>query len=289
MSDELVIPALPRLGRLAGKTAIVTGAGSAGPMAGTGAAMAILFASEGARVLVLDVDGVRAEYTARHIRDMGGSAEVFVADITDPAQCREAAEHTHASLGAVDILINNAAIAPGEQGADVDLWRRVIDIDLSGAKYMFDAVLPDMRASARGSVVMISSIAGARAGGGDAYSAAKAGMNGLARSLALHHGREGVRVNVVSPGHVAIPMGLGYGGWDTGEDNIRAMRAHASLLGTEGTGWDVAFATLFLASDESSYITGQILPVDGGAGEVMPIVMHEYLTTAAAMPPERFA
>jgi NAD(P)-dependent dehydrogenase (short-subunit alcohol dehydrogenase family) len=281
---ELDIPQLPRLGRLAGRTAVVTGAGSAGSMAGTGAAMAILFASEGADVLVLDVDGDRAAYTTEHITASGGAAEACVADITDPDQCRAAVARAQERFGTVDVLVNNAAIAPGEQDADLALWHKVIDIDLNGAKYMFDAVLPGMRELGRGSVVMISSIAGVRAGGGDAYSAAKAGMNGLARSLALHHGREGIRVNVVSPGHVAIPMGLGYGGWDGSGVNMRAMRAHASLLGTEGTGWDVARAALFLAGDESAYITAQVLPVDGGAGEVMPIVMHDHLSTAARQP-----
>jgi NAD(P)-dependent dehydrogenase (short-subunit alcohol dehydrogenase family) len=281
----LDLPDLPARGRLSGRTAIITGAGSQGTMPGTGAAMSVLFASEGANVVVLDVDEGRAQHTLQAVQSIGGHGVVAVTDITDEAACVRAAELAVSEFGSLDVLVNNAAIAPAEQNDNSDeMWQRVLNINLRGAKLMSDAAIAHMRPQARGSIVMISSISGFRAGGGVAYTAAKAGMIGLAKALAFNHGREGIRANVVAPGHVAIPMGLGYGGWKDGGVNMRAMRAHASLLGTEGDGWDIAYAALYLASDESRYVTAVTIPVDGGAIEVFPIVMHDRLAAAAALP-----
>jgi NAD(P)-dependent dehydrogenase (short-subunit alcohol dehydrogenase family) len=133
--------------------------------------------------------------------------------------------------------------------------------------------------------VMISSVAALQAGGGMAYSAAKAGLIGLANAMAFEYGRQGIRVNCIAPGHLALPMGLGYTGWGDGV-NLRAMRAHASLLGTEGDGWDVATTALFLASDDAKYVTAVTIPVDGGSSTVMPIVMRDYLNAAAELSPD---
>jgi NAD(P)-dependent dehydrogenase (short-subunit alcohol dehydrogenase family) len=133
-----------------------------------------------------------------------------------------------------------------------------------------------MKERGAGSIIHISSIAGYRAGGSIAYTAAKGGLIAMAKVQAYEYGPYGIRVNTVAPGHVAIPMGLGFQGWDGGgTDRMRRRRAKASLLGTEGTGWDVAYATLYLASDESGYVTAHTIPVDGGAMEVMPIVMAD--------------
>jgi NAD(P)-dependent dehydrogenase (short-subunit alcohol dehydrogenase family) len=178
----------------------------------------------------------------------------------------------------VDVLVNNAAIAPDEQSTSDETWSSVLDVNLRGAKLMTDAVVPGMRGAGRGSIIMIGSVAGLRGGAGLAYSAAKAGMIGLTKALAFSYGRDGIRANVVAPGHVAVPMGLGYsgGGWD-GEVNRRRLRAKASLLGTEGTSWDVANTALFFAGDDSRYVTASVLAVDGGTTEVMPIVMHPLL------------
>jgi NAD(P)-dependent dehydrogenase (short-subunit alcohol dehydrogenase family) len=281
--DVLHVPDLPRRGRLDGRVAVVTGAGSAGDLAGTGAAMAILFAAEGAQVVVLDRDAGRADHTLEAVQAQGGTAITVTADITDAAQCRDAVRVAADRFGPVDVLVNNAAIAPDERADTDEMWCRILDINLRGAKLMTDAVLPDMRSRGSGSVIMISSVAGVRGGGGVAYSAAKAGMIGLAKALAFTHGRQGIRANTVAPGHVAIPMGLGFtgDGWDGGV-NGRLMRAKASVLGTEGTGWDVAHAALFFACDDSRYVTGSVLAVDGGTTEVMPIVMYPHLAEAVA-------
>lgn len=278
-SGPLLVPDMRPCGRLSGDTVIVTGAGSAGEMPGTGAAMAILFAAEGANVVVLDRDVQRAEHTLDAIEAIGGSGDLVEADITDPQQCRDAVDVTIARFGSIDALVNNAAIAPGEEDETERTWNQVLSVNLHGAKLMADAVLGSMRQTGRGSIVMISSVAAMRGGAGLAYSSAKAGMIGLARALAFQHGRDGVRVNAIAPGHVAVPMGLGYAGWDEGT-NVREMRASAGLLGVEGTGWDVAYAALFLVSEESRYITAATLPVDAGTTQVMPIVMHDYLASA---------
>lgn len=276
---DLFIPEISRDGRLDGKTAIVTGAGSAGEMGGTGADIAILFAAKGANVVLVELDEGRAAHTLAAIGRLGGTAIIAVTDITKSLQCRAAVDAAIGRFGGVDILINNAAIAPGEQQNLEEMWDSILSINLKGAKLMCDAVLPQMRAQGRGAIVHISSIAGMAAGGGIAYSASKGGMIAMARAQALEYGPDGIRVNTVAPGHVAIPMGLNFKGWDgAGSDEIRAKRARASVLGTEGTGWDVAYAALFLASDEAGYITGHTLPVDGGTTTVMPIVMADRIS-----------
>jgi NAD(P)-dependent dehydrogenase (short-subunit alcohol dehydrogenase family) len=285
VSEEaaLSVPDLPRRNRLEGRTAIITGAGSAGALPGTGAAMAVLFASEGADVVVLDIDEERALHTQEAVKAVGGRSAVVVADITDPAACRQAAAVAVGEFGRVDVLINNAAIAPGESENTDELWGPIHDLNLRGANLMVEAVLPQMQQQGSGSVVMISSIAALRAGGGPAYSAAKAGMIGLAKALAFKHGRSGIRFNVVAPGHLTLPMALAYKGWRQGT-NALSMRMATSLLGIEGNGWDVAYTALFFASDESRYLTAVTVPVDGGATEVMPMLMHQHFVEAQGEP-----
>jgi NAD(P)-dependent dehydrogenase (short-subunit alcohol dehydrogenase family) len=272
--EQLWIPEIRRDGRLEGLTAIVTGAGSAGTLGGSGSDIAVLFAAKGANVVIVDRDEARASHTRQAIEGMGGRCAVSVTDITVRDNCVAAARLAVEAFGRIDVLVNNAAIAPGEQENTEALWDRILDLNLKAAKLMTDAVLPQMMEQGSGAVVHISSIAGLVAGGGIAYSASKGGMIAMTKAQAFEYGRSGIRVNSVAPGHVAIPMGLNFKGWDgAGSEAIRKKRARASLLGTEGTGWDVAYAALFLASGESGYITGHTLPVDGGTTEVMPIVM----------------
>jgi NAD(P)-dependent dehydrogenase (short-subunit alcohol dehydrogenase family) len=276
----LEVPQIARDERLKDKTVIVTGGGSEGAMAGTGAAMSVLFAVKGANVVIVDRDEERAVHTLEAVRAQGGETTVVLADITDAAACRRAAAETVSTYGSIDALVSNAAIAPGEQDADEGMWDRIVGLNLKAAKLMIDAVLPQMRSQRAGSIVTISSIAAFQAGGGPAYSAAKAGLISLGRVVAHEEGRNGIRVNDVAPGHVAIPMGLGFQGWsaaNTAGDETRLRRARATMLGTEGTGWDVAYAALFFASDESRYVTAVSMPVDGGTTHVFPIVMWPYL------------
>ncbi len=270
----LDIPEIARDGRLSGRTAIVTGAGSAGSLGGTGADIAILLAAKGASVVILDVNEKRAQHTLAAVERVDGRAEVMIADITDASACHAAATLTAQLFGGVDILVNNAAIAPAEQENLQSTWDEIMAINLHGAKWMSDAVLPHMAERGRGSIVHITSVAGLRAGGGIGYSASKGALIAMAKAQAFEYGPKGIRVNTVAHGHVAIPMGLGFQGWDgSGTERMRRRRAKASMLGTEGTGWNVAYAVLFLAGDEAAYITGHTIPVDGGTSEVFPIVM----------------
>ena len=277
----LDVPEIARDGRLSGRTAIVTGAGSAGAMGGSGADIAVLLAAKGANVVILDVNEERARHTLAAVERIDGRAALAVTDITDPAACQTAAASAADRFGSVDILVNNAAIAPGEQENLPSTWDEIMAINLLGAKSVSDAALPFMLRQGRGSIVHISSVAGFRAGGGIGYSASKGALIAMAKAQAFEYGPKGIRVNTVAPGHVAIPMGLGFQGWDgSGSDRMRRRRAKASMLGTEGTGWDVAYAVLFLAGDEAAYITGHTIPVDGGTTEVFPIVMATTIENA---------
>ena len=239
--------------RLAGKTAIVTGAGSAGSMGGTGSDIAILFALKGANVVILDVDEARALHTERGSRSDWWTPRNQRRRILRSlvCLCRRPPKLPSKTFGRIDALVNNAAIAPGEQENSEALWDRILTLNLKAAKFMSDAVLPQMKAQGSGSIVHISSIAGLVAGGGIAYSASKGGMIAMAKAQAFEYGRMGIRVNTVAPGHVAIPMGLNFKGWDgAGTDAIRGKRARASLLGTEGTGWDIRpTRCMFLANE----------------------------------------
>jgi NAD(P)-dependent dehydrogenase (short-subunit alcohol dehydrogenase family) len=281
VSETLEIPEMKTDDRLAGKTAIVTGGGSHGALAGSGAAISILFAAKGANIVIADRDTVRGQNTADIVTERGGRAIVVETDVTDPAACHNAADKAVAQFGRLDILVNNAAIAPSEKDHNDELWKTILDLDLRSAKLMSDAVVPHMSAQKSGAIVNIASHAGLRAGGGIAYTAAKAGLIGLTKALAYEYGRAGIRANAVAPGHVHTPMGIGYTGWGPDLNHARRLRAEAGLLGTEGTGWDVAYAALYLASDEARWITAVTIPVDAGTIEVMPIVMYPFMKEAA--------
>jgi NAD(P)-dependent dehydrogenase (short-subunit alcohol dehydrogenase family) len=275
--DPLDVPEIPPDRRLEGHTAIVTGSGSAGALTGSGSATATLFAAKGANVVLVDIDRTRAEHTLEAVERVGGKALVCLADITDRAACRRVASETISAFGSIDVLVNNAAIAPGEQANTEELWEAILRLNLKAAKLMVDAVVPHMRSRKKGSIINVTSIAALRGGGGIAYSASKGGLNAMTKAMAFEFGRYGIRVNNLAPGHNALPMGLGFQGWEGGA-NQRILRAEAGLLGREGDGWDLAYAALFLASDESKWITAATIPVDAGTTEVFPLVMHRILS-----------
>jgi NAD(P)-dependent dehydrogenase (short-subunit alcohol dehydrogenase family) len=271
-----------RVGRLLDRVAIVTGSGSSGDLASIGMAIAAVLSANGASVVLVDRDEERAENTRRIIVETGGKAEIFIGDITDEAVCRASADFAHASFGSLDILVNSAGIAPAERYSEKPLWDDIVELNLKAAKLMSDAVIPYMTAQASGAVVNISSNAGLRGGAGIAYTAAKSGMIGLTKAMAFEYGRSGIRFNSVAPGHVHTPMGISYANLGPMLTGARRLRAEAGLLGTEGTAWDVAFATLFLASDEARYITAHTIPVDAGTTEVLPFAMFPLMSDAAA-------
>ena len=248
--------------RLAGKVAIVTGAGSRGAGIGNGRATAALFAREGARVLVVDQNGEAAAETLRMIKAEGGEAEPFVADVTSLADCQAMVQRALARWGRLDILDNNVGI--GSSGSVVAVsreeWEHVMTVNVTGMMLASKAAIPPMAAGGGGAIINISSISALRPRGLTAYSASKGAVIALTQAMAIDHAREGIRVNCIAPGPVYTPMVSAAGM----SEELRERRRQASPLGIEGTGWDIGHAAVFLASEEARYITGVILPVDGG-------------------------
>jgi NAD(P)-dependent dehydrogenase (short-subunit alcohol dehydrogenase family) len=259
--------------RLPGKVAIVTGAGSQGDGVGTGKAIAVVMAGEGAKVCLVDREPARAEETLALILAAGGEAFVCAGDVTRSADCERIVVQTIQRYGGVDILVNNVGIAAANgrlETLDEAAWDSVIAVNLKSAVLMSKFAVPRMAERGGGAIVNISSIAGLRAhGGGFAYGPSKAAMNELSCELAVVYGREGIRANTVAPGHIVTPLSQGLLG-----EEARAMRRKVGPLGIEGDAWDVAAATLFLASDEARFITGVLIPVDGGVVATGPLAAH---------------
>jgi NAD(P)-dependent dehydrogenase (short-subunit alcohol dehydrogenase family) len=246
--------------RLRGKVAIVAGAGSRGPGVGNGKAAAILFAREGAHVLCVDQGLERAEETVELIRAEGGEAAAYAADVTRADECGAMVEAAVDRWGGLDVLHNNVGMESRKDLLETteEEWDRVLEVDLKSVFLTTRAAVPALVARGGGSVICVSSIAGHRGHGRTAYAAAKAGIEGFVRSLAVQLGSQGVRVNAIAPGMVWTPMVAAMG------PEARERRRKASPLGTEGTGWDVGWGAVYLASDESRWVTGQVLVIDGG-------------------------
>lgn len=249
--------------RLAGHTVLVVGAGSMpssepdAPM-GNGRAISIACGREGARVVCADVDEASAEVTAGLVREAGGEAQVVVGDVTDEKSC---AEMVSAAAGLTGV-VGNAGIgrgAGGLIGTSADDWDATLAVNLRGPFLIARLALPLL--SEGGSFVFIGSLAGSQPGSRlPAYDASKAGLVGLCRHVALEGARQGVRANVVAPGLIDTPLGRA-------ASRGRPARGRTPVpLGRQGTAWEVAAATVFLLSDEASYITGTTLTVDGGLG-----------------------
>jgi NAD(P)-dependent dehydrogenase (short-subunit alcohol dehydrogenase family) len=269
-----------RAGRVEGKVAIVTGAGSTpGPGVGTGKATAILLAREGARVLLADLHPERAEETQAVIADEGGKAEVFGADVTKASECEAMVQAAVTAFGTVDILVNNVGLASLGTVVDTteEAWDRALDVNLRSAFLASKYAVPVMAEKGAGAIVNVSSISALRGDGTLAYSAAKGGLTAMTVDMAYSHGRQGIRVNAIAPGHITTPMVLSVSAPGARAEFMNTLRAEAGLLGTPGTGWDVGYAATFLASDEARWITGAVLPVESGVLSVTPLMMAPYL------------
>ena len=277
-----------RHGRVDGKVAIVPGAGSTpGPGMATGRATAIVLAREGAHVLVADIRLDRAEETRQIIQDEGGSAAVFIGDLTISADCEAMVRAAVNEFGTVDILVNNiaAAIAGNVVDTSSDDFDRILNVSLRTTFLACKYAVPVMAAKGSGAIVNIGSIAAFRGGNYIGYATAKGGMHALTIDMAYSHGRQGIRVNAIAPGHLTTPMLFSNEG-QTPETDFRQQLARASgLLGTEGTGWDVAWAATFLASEEARWITGVTLLVDAGVMSVTPLMMAPHLRAIPALDP----
>ncbi|HXM54465.1 MAG TPA: glucose 1-dehydrogenase [Candidatus Dormibacteraeota bacterium] len=251
--------------RMQDKVAIVTGAGSRADGIGNGRAAAVLLAREGASVALLDAVAEWAEATREMIAAEGGAAMVIPCDVTDERAAAAAVRRTVEEWGRLDVLVNNVGIGgPPGTAVEVDIaeWERAMRVNVTSMVIMAKYAIPEMRRAGGGAIVNLSSVAGLT--GGHArllYPTSKGAIVNLTRAMAAHHGREGIRVNAVAPGMVYTPMVYARGM----TPELREARRLRSLLQTEGTGWDVGQAVLFLASDEARWITGVTLPVDAGA------------------------
>jgi NAD(P)-dependent dehydrogenase (short-subunit alcohol dehydrogenase family) len=258
-------------GRLKNKVAIVVGAGSTpGDTMGNGRATSILFAREGASVMLVDNRLNSAEETKKAVESEGGKCFAFQADVTRAEDCEKMAEACIKQYGRIDILHNNVGI--GEGGGPVELserdWDKVFNVNIKSMFLTCKYVLPHMEKQGSGAVINISSLASIRMAPYPmiAYSASKAGVNAFTRSLAMQYAHQGIRANAILPGLINTPMAIEGISSRLGipkEDLIR-MRDAAVPMNHMGEAWDVAYAALFLASDEAKYITGILLPVDGG-------------------------
>jgi NAD(P)-dependent dehydrogenase (short-subunit alcohol dehydrogenase family) len=260
--------------RLAGKVAVVTGAGASGEVVGTGRAIATLFARQGARVVLADASRDQAQITLDDIAREGGQACVVEADVTRSDDCRRIIDAAVERFGGLHILVNNVGI--GARGTvvnvDEDLLDRAWSVNLKSMVMMSKHAVPVLARAGGGSIINISSVDGIRAGmvRNIPYAIAKGGVNTLTVCMAAHHGREGIRVNAIAPGHIRGATA------QKALEPLRDVRRRAAPLGTEGDAWDVAWAAVFLASDEARWISGAVLPVDGGLLTTTPLAALPY-------------
>jgi len=249
--------------RLANKVAIVTGAGTRSQnVSGVGVATAKAFADQGAKILIVDMDETAAQITESAITEAGGEASIYVADVAHESGCRELVEAAVKSYGKLDILMNSVGILGRGSVMEIeeDSWQRVLDVNLKSMAFISKFAVPAMIDSGGGSIINISSVDGIRAGMSHSitYAASKGGVIAMTRAMAVHHGRDNIRVNCIAPGMIYTSM------VEAVNEKRRELRRQIAPLGTEGTAEDVALAAVFLASDESRWITGVLLPVDAG-------------------------
>lgn len=248
---------------LSGKVAIIAGGGAAGDGIGNGRAAAILLARAGTHVLVADRELKLAERTAEMIKAEGGHAAAFAGDMTNEVECKQLVDAAIDHWGRLDFLDNNIGI--GSRGSVVEEkpeeFRRVMQVNVETMFLVSKHAIPAMIKTAKGgSIVNISSISALRPRGLTTYTTSKAAVIGLTKAMAVDHGKDNIRVNCICPGPMYTPMVYARGM----SDAARSQRARASVLKTEGTGWDVGHAVRFLLSAHARYITGQVLTVDGG-------------------------
>src|SRR5215467_757766 len=257
--------------RLKDKVAVIVGAGQTpGETVGNGRAAAILFAREGASVVLVDYNIASALETQAMIQADGGRSIVVQADITREQDCQHIVQAAVDAYGRLDILHNNVGIATGDGPLDQvssEVWDRIMDVNLKGMFLSCKSALPVMKRQQSGSIINVSSIAAVCSASITAYKASKAGVNALTHQIAMDNARFGIRANAIMPGLINTLMaieGISKARGIPKDQLIKERDARVPLGRRMGTAWDVAYAALFLASDESRFITGIVLPVDGG-------------------------
>ncbi|WP_149538659.1 SDR family NAD(P)-dependent oxidoreductase [Siccirubricoccus phaeus] len=257
--------------RLAGKVAVVTGAGSVGPGWGNGRATAVLFAREGASVAIVDQDIESARNTAELVEREGGRCATFEADVTCPASVAALIEACLGAFGRIDILHNNVggSVPGGPEEMSLEAFRGQLDLNLTSVFLTSKAVLPVMQRQRGGVILTVGSIGGLRHLGHDhiGYSASKAALVQFTRQIAVRYGPMGIRCNTIIPGMIDTPLLEHRVSKQKGRADLATLRTEAQRrvpLGRRGDAWDVAHAALYLASDEAKYVTGTELLVDGG-------------------------
>jgi NAD(P)-dependent dehydrogenase (short-subunit alcohol dehydrogenase family) len=251
--------------RLRERVAIVTGGSS-----GFGRATAVRFAQEGARVVIADLDEAGGKETARQVSAAGSQAELVVADISALAGARQAVERAVGAFGRLDVLVNNAGIAQGDArdtwDTSEETWDRVIRVNLRTVYACSKAAIPVMLQRGSGSIISVASIAASVCVGGSAYAATKGAILSYTRHVSRELAARGIRVNCVSPGYMRTPMSSGERLGLSPQEQEERIAGFGKLVPMRHAGAveDIANAILYLASDESAYVTGQEIVVDGG-------------------------
>lgn len=254
--------------KLEGRIAIVTGAGS-----GIGRAVACGLSEEGARVVVVDIDGTKAEGAAAEIRDKGGDARAFVADVANPSAVDDLRDFVRTTYGPLAVLVNNAAVQVSKLIEDTtpEEWARQMDVNVGGVFLCCRAFLPDLRET-KGVIINMSSVNGFFAEPACAgYCATKGAILAFTKAIAIDHGKEGIRVHAICPGYINAGLAEGY--FDSQPDPVKAREDAGSLhaLGRIGQPSEIARAAVFLASDDASFMTGSAMIVDGGFSAGLPL------------------
>jgi NAD(P)-dependent dehydrogenase (short-subunit alcohol dehydrogenase family) len=258
--------------RLEGKVAVVFGAGqSPGEGLGNGRAAAMRFAREGARLIAANRSIESAEETAAMIRAEGGEAVAVKADVTQETEILAAIQEAHRRWGSLDVLHNNVGVSLGGGDADLmdvteDAFDHIYRTNLRGTAFACKHALKIMREQRSGAIVNVSSAAAVGLYPYAAYKATKAGVNALTEQLALQNAKYNIRINAIMPGLIDTPMAVATRSqkWNRSREDVLAERNAKIPLGRSGTGWDVANLALFLACEESAFITGECILVDGG-------------------------
>ena len=271
--------------RLENKVALIVGGGQiSGETIGNGRATALTFAREGAKIAVADINIDSAQETVHLVKDQGGKAFAIQGDISKEADCASFISKTLNNYGQLNILQNNVGIGPGDSGPNkisVEGWRHILNVNLTGMFLIIKYVLPIMQKQRSGVITNISStisialnsnVRGSSSNqnngeGQTAYRVSKTGVNSLTESFAMSQAHYGIRVNAILPGLMETPNAIesALGSSNITREKLKHMRdEQVPLLGKQGSAWDVANAALFLASNEARFITGVLLPVDGG-------------------------